>query len=165
MQNKFSLKLMPAMALLLMLVLTGCGGRSLIFAGEAEPEDFSLSFQMPEEFNFELSEEAAASYDFALELTYFAEQMQGWDQIPLYYILTSPTAEQDKRFNFPVKEGEKWLGELLANEHDRIFEQDIEKGIQLTPGKYNLKLYGDSKEQGKPILGIVKVTFKVYKAG
>jgi hypothetical protein len=165
MQNKLGLKSALATASFLMLVLSGCGGRSLIFAGEAEPADFSLSFQMPEEFDFEITGEEIATYDFALELTYFAEQMQGWTEIPLYYILTRPDAEEDKRFNFPVKEGDKWLGELLANEHDRIYEQDIEKGLQLTPGKYNLKLYGDSKEQGKPILGIVKVTFKVYKAG
>lgn len=163
MQSKFGLKLLSAVALLLLMV--GCGDRTLIFAGEAEPADFSLSFQMPEEFDFEITGEEAATFDFALELTYFAEQMQGWTEIPLYYILTRPDSEQDKRFNFPVRQGDKWLGELLANEHDRIYEQDFEKGIQLTPGKYNVKLYGDSKEQGKPILGIVKVTFKVYQAG
>jgi hypothetical protein len=151
--------------LTLLLVLGGCGARSLIFAGEAEPTDFSLSFQMPEEFDFEIADEKGGKFDFAIELTYFAEQMQGWDEIPLYYILTRPDTEEDKRFTLAVKEGDTWRGELLANEQDRIFEQEITRGIELTPGKYTFKLYGDSKEQGKPILGIVKVTFKVYKAG
>ncbi|HHG85750.1 MAG TPA: hypothetical protein ENJ82_13465 [Bacteroidetes bacterium] len=147
---------------ILALTVMSCGNRTLVFAGEAEPENFSLSFKMPEEFDFEILEGAEGKHDFALEVTYFSEQMQGWDQIPLYYILTSPTAESDKRISIPVKDQKDWRGTLLANEHDRIFEQDIATGLDLAAGKYNLKLYGDSKDEGKPILGIVKVTFKVY---
>lgn len=151
---------------LVVLTLFSCGSRSVVFVGEAEPEDFSLSFKMPEEFEFEIPEGGAGTHDFALEITYFSEQMQGWDQIPLYYILTTPNSESDKRVSVSVKEENGgWRGKMLPNEHDRLFEADIVNGLDLQPGKYNFKLYGDSKDEGNPILGIVKVAFKVYKAG
>ncbi|MEM0996482.1 MAG: hypothetical protein AAGN35_05360 [Bacteroidota bacterium] len=155
---------LTAATLIALLFLAGCSSRTVVFVGEAEPDDFSLSFQMPQEFDFTIAEEEGGQHDFALELTYFAEQMQDWEEVPLYYILTRPQGEEDRRFRFKVRDKGEWRGELLANEHDRVFEQDFANGIDLAPGKYNFKLYGDNQNEGKPILGIVKVTFKVYRA-
>lgn len=164
-----SLRIRGGMSLLLMtaiaLCFSACGGKAPIFIGEAEPEDFSLSYQVPQEYTFEITEEGAGKHSFDLELTYFSEQMQGWDAIPLYYIHVAPgNEEKDKRFQVSVKaEDGNWRGELLENENDRKFQQTIESGLQLNAGKHTLKLYGDSREEGKPILGIVKATLKVFK--
>lgn len=148
--------------MLLIFAFSACdGGKKAIFVGEAEPEGFSLSYQKPQEFTFEITEENKGSVDFALELTYFPEQMQGWEEIPLYYILQSPEGEEDKRFKLAVREGDKWRGTELDNGHDWIFEETIQKGVEVKPGKYTFKLFGDSKKEGKSILGIVRVTFKV----
>lgn len=137
--------------------------RQAIFVGESDPADFTLSNTKPETFDFEIPAGSAGPFDFAIELTYFENQMQGWDELPLYYTLTHPDGkEEDKRFTLKLKENGEWRGQLKENQTDRFFEQTINEGLALSSGKYSLKLFGDNKDLAKPILGIVHVTFKVY---
>jgi hypothetical protein len=84
--------------------------------------------------------------------------------LPLYYTLTYPDGKaKDQRFTLKLKdESGGWKGVLQANETDRIFEENIQENLLLSPGKYELKLFGDSQDLAKPILGIVHVVFKVY---
>lgn len=154
-----------ALGLTAMLVLS-CGSvaKRVIFAGESEPVDFSLSNTRPEKYEFELPADVAGPFDFAFELTYFDNQLQGWESLPLYYTLKHPDGhEDDKRFAVKLKdESGQWRGQLKENMTDRILEETANEGLALSPGKYTLNLFGDSKDLSKPILGIVKVTLKVY---
>lgn len=152
------------------LLLTGifffsCNKRTLVYSGLSEPEGFVLSFQKPEVFEFEIEE--AGSYDLALELIYFSEQMQNLNGVlPMYYILEGPGLGdgKDRKFGVEVTEDTgEWRGELQDNEHDRLFEDTFEKDIQLESGKFKLKLYADSQEEGEAVAGMVQITMKVYK--
>lgn len=145
----------------------GTGVKKLIFAGEAEPADFSLSNTHPEVFAFDIPADAQGPFTFALELTYFDNQMQGWESLPLYYTLRHPDGrEEDKRFSLKLKEEDgNWRGELKENLTDRIFEQSIHEDVTLVAGSYAVKLFGDNQDLSKPILGIVRVTWKVYANG
>lgn len=145
---------------------TACGSdsRSLVYAGESDPADFSLSNTKPEQFNFEIAAGKTGPFDFALELTYFDNQMQGWEALPLYFTVVHPDGKEvDKRFSLNLKDEKGgWRGTLKENLTDRVFEETIQTGLALSPGKYTIKLFGDSKDLSKPILGIVHVAFKVY---
>jgi hypothetical protein len=156
---------------LVLVTLTICLGacgvsaeRKAIYVGESDPVDFTLSNTKPEIFAFEIPAEAKGPFDFAVELTYFDNQLQGWDMLPLYYALTKPDGkEEDKRFELKLKDEKGgWRGVLQANQTDRIFEENVNQRLMLSPGKYNVKLFGDNKDLSKPILGIVHVVFKVY---
>ena len=157
----------PAVLLLLAVstLFAACGGnKSAVFAGDSEPEAFMLSFQKPETFTFDIAE--AGSYDFAIELTYYSEQMQNMDgQVPMYYILEGPGMGdgKDRKFAMRVSQEGEWLGELMENEHDRIVEEIFEEDMQLEAGQYSFKLYADSSNEGEPVQGIVRITFKVYQ--
>lgn len=139
--------------------------KTLVTAIEAEPADFSLSNTRPEIYDFEIAAENKGTFAFAFELTYFENQMQGWDALPLYYSLKHPDGkEEDYRFSLALKDEKgEWKGELKENNVDRVTEQTIKDALSLTSGKYQLKLFGDSKDLSKPILGIVRVTFKLYQ--
>lgn len=149
-----------------MLFFQSCGitPRTAIFVGETDPADFSLSNTKPESFAFEVPAGSAATFDFAVELTYFENQMQGWDALPLSYTLTFPDGKEEKKpFLVNVHDDKGgWRGALRENLTDRFFEENISKGLKLAPGKYKLDLFGDSPSVDKPILGIVHVAFKVY---
>jgi hypothetical protein len=150
-----------------LLFLYACGGgtaQRVIFVGESDPADFSLSNTKPESFVFEIPGNEGGPFVFALELTYFENQMQGWESLPLYYMLTRPDGtEEDLRFSLQLKDDKGgWRGTLKENQTDRIFEQEIQLGLALSPGKYSIKIFGDSKDLTKPILGIVHIAFKVY---
>lgn len=153
-----------AAAFLLALTLTACSSKTVHFVGESEPADFSLSFQEPITFSFDISD-AAAKYDWAVELTYFPEQMQGWKEVPVYYIHTTPDAkETDGKFKIPIQDAQgKWLGTLQDNGHDYVTSSTFSTGLTLPAGKHTLKFYGDNVQQGQPILGIVRFTFKVLR--
>lgn len=146
-------------------LISACGGnKSAVFEGVSEPEAFMLSFQKPETFTFDIAE--AGSYDLAIELTYYSEQMQNMDgKVPVYYIIEGPGLGdgKDKKFSLKVKEGEEWIGELMENEHDRVMEEIFEEDFELQAGKHTFKLYADSSTEGEPVQGIVSVAFKVYK--
>jgi hypothetical protein len=152
--------------LLLTAFFLSCGTseKKLIFSGEAEPADFSLSNTRPETFQFEIPADAAGPFTFAIALTYFPNQMQNWEALPLYYTLGYPDGrEEDKRFSLKLKdEAGEWRGTLQKNDTDRLFEESISDGLALPAGKYAFKLFGDSKDLAKPILGIVRVVMKVY---
>lgn len=148
-----------------LLFMAGCSGaeKAPIFVGEVEPDAFTLSFQKPEVFEFNIPEKG--SYQFDLEITYYSEQMQLMgNSLPLYYILEGPGLGDgvDKKFGVQVKnEAGEWRGDLLENEHDRKVQDAISSDVQLESGKHTLKLYADSQEQGQAVQGIVRVTFKV----
>jgi hypothetical protein len=153
-----------ALALALLLIGSGCGGgKQVIFAGEKEPEDFSLSFSQPFEFDVPLTEDISA--DWSVELTYFPEQLQGWNEIPIYYIHGGPDGkETDGKFKIPVKDAKgEWLGTVQENGHDRLTEQTFQSSIKMPKGNHHFKIYGDNTQQGQPILGIVRFTLKVSK--
>ena len=157
---------MAWIALALSMSMLGCSqieSKQLLAAVEAEPEDFSLRNTRPEIFAFEIADQKGP-FDIAFELTYFENQMQGWDALPLYFTLKSPDGkEQDHRFSLTLKDEKgDWKGELKENNADRIIEQVAKAGLDLAAGKYELKLFGDSKDLSKPILGIVRVTMKLY---
>lgn len=158
---------LPAVLLLLVgtLFFAACGGdKSAVFVGDSEPEAFMLSFQKPETFSFDIAE--AGKYDLAIELTYYSEQMQNMDgKVPMYYIIEGPGMGdgKDKKFAMKVSQDGEWMGELMENEHDRIVEEIFEEDMELQVGKYSFKLYADSSNEGEPVQGIVKITFKVYK--
>ena len=149
-----------------MTIMQSCGvaERKAIFVGESDPVDFTLSNTKPEIYNFEIPANESGTFDFAIELTYFENQMEGWDALPLYYTIVSPDGKaEDKRFSLKIKDDKGgWRGILRENQTDRIFEEDISKNLSLQPGKYAVKLFGDNQDLAKPILGIVHVTFKVY---
>ena len=151
----------------LMLALTGCKKErgKAVHVAESEPENFVLSFQKPEVYEFTLKKDG--EYDFALELTYYSEQMQQLGtSIPMYYILEGPGLGNgvDQKFAFPIKtDSGEWLGELLENEHDRVSESIITQDLELKAGKHTLKLYADSQKQGEPVQGMVKIAFQVLK--
>jgi hypothetical protein len=156
-----------SLAMLLgVITLFSCGAvqRTAIYVGESDPADFTLSNTKPEAFAFEIPAEHKGPFDFAIELTYFENQLQGWEALPLYYTLTHPDGkEEDKRFSMSLKDEKgAWRGELKENQTDRIFEQNIQEAMALSPGKYAVKLFGDNTDLAKPILGIVHVAFKVY---
>jgi hypothetical protein len=155
---------LPLFPILLLILSCNTTTSQLIHSATAEPADFSLSNTRPETFPFEIPKEAAGPFSFAIELTYFPNQLQDWDALPLYYTLQHPDGkEEDKRFTLNLKDDKgDWRGELQANGNDKAFEEIIQKDLALPPGKYELKLFGDSKDLAKPILGIVKVAFKVY---
>ncbi len=153
--------------LFLLIALAGCtpqDNRKLLTAIEAEPIDFSLSNTRPEKYSFEVGADQKGPFDIAFELTYFENQMQGWDALPLYFTLKHPDGkEEDHRFSLNLKNDEGgWKGELKENNVDRFFEQTAKESLSLSPGKYDMKLFGDSKDLSKPILGIVRVTMKLY---
>jgi hypothetical protein len=152
--------------LLLLLGLAACGGqKTVLYAGEAEPADFGLSNTKPEMYAFTIPDDHKGPFDVAIELTYFENQMQGWDALPLYYVLVAPDGkETEHRFSLSVKGPDgKWRGELKENNADRFFEETVQKGVALAPGKYTLKLFGDIKDLSKPILGIVRVIVKILE--
>lgn len=140
---------------------SGCGSKQVIFAGENEPADFSLSFSEPITFEVPISAEVAA--DWSVELTYFPEQLQGWNEAPVYYIHTAPDGkETDGKFKIPLKDAKgEWIGEVQENGHDRLTEFTFQSDAKMAPGKHGFKLYGDNTQQGQPILGIVRFTLKV----
>lgn len=151
---------------LALLSLMSCGPveRKLVFAAESDPADFTLSNTKPEVFNVAIPADAQGPFDLGLELTYFDNQMQGWEELPLYYTVQHPdSSEEDKRFALKLKDEKgQWRGNLKENMTDRVFEQDIVTGMNLAAGTHTFKLYGDSKDLTKPILGIVHVSLKVY---
>lgn len=155
---------MAMVATVLIFLSCGVAPRKAIFVGESDPADFTLSNTKPEVYAFEIPASATGPFDFAIEFTYFKDQMQGWDKLPLYYTIVYPDGqEKDKRFNLVLKdEKNEWRGQLKENETDRIFEDTIDKNLQLAPGKYQIKLFGDSNDLSKPILGVVHIAFKVY---
>ena len=148
---------------LLVLGLAGCGAKTVIFAGESEPADFSLSFQEPQEFKYMIQEEGK-EFGWAIELTYFPEQMQGWENVPVYYIHIAPDGkESDGKFTLPIKDSKgEWIGAVQENGHDRRTEVTFKEGLKLAKGQHVMKFYGDNAKQGQPILGIVRFTFKVF---
>jgi len=149
-----------------MLFFLACVGvsRTVLFVGESDPADFTLSNAKPEHFAFEIPTGSSGTFDFGVELTYFENQMQGWDALPLSYTLTFPDGKQEKKqFAIKVRDDKgAWRGTLRENLTDRFFEENIAQGLRLSPGKYALDLAGDSPSLDKPILGIVHVAFKVY---
>lgn len=149
------------------LFLNGCGGGAEpVYAGESEPDEFSLKHKYPEEFKFKIPEGDGGKYKITIELTFFPEQMQDWAEVPLYYILGDPAnadKNRDAKFSIIVKDEMGWKGEMSENEHDRVLEQTVEKSIDMEAGDYVFRLYGDTTDE-KPILGIVKVALKIYKA-
>lgn len=149
---------------LTLLISCGSAPKRVVWVGESDPLDFSLSNTRPESFAFELPSDEKGPFDFAFELTYFDNQLQGWDALPLYYTLQYPDGkEEDKRFSIRLKDEKgEWRGQLKENMTDRVLEETVNGGLPLLPGKYLLKLYGDSKDLARPILGIVHVAFKVY---
>lgn len=151
---------------LALLSLMSCGPveRRLVFVAESDPADFTLSNTKPELFNVVIPADAQGPYDLALELTYFDNQLQGWEDLPLYYTVQHPdSSEEDRRFALKLKDEKGgWRGTLKENMTDRVFEQDIATDVSLAAGAHSFKLYGDSKDLTKPILGIVHVSFKVY---
>lgn len=157
--------LMATCLLLTSTFMWSCGGKEAVFAGESMPEAFILSFQKPETFDFDLAEDG--KYSFALELTYFSEQMQKLEAgIPMYYILEGPSLGngKDKKFLLPIKDDKgEWRGDLEENDHDRKFEATFEEGIELKKGKHTFKLYADSQAEGEAVQGMVAIGFKVYK--
>ncbi len=167
-KTKSSLSAILSLAGLLFLAgifFPGCNKRTLVYSGESEPEGFVLSFQQPEIFQFEILK--PGQYSLTLEIVYFSEQMQDQNGVlPMYYILEGPGLGngKDRKFGVEVLEDTgEWRGELQENEHDRLFEDVVEKAIQLEAGKYKMKLYADSREQGKAIPGMVRISLKVYK--
>ncbi len=138
--------------------------KRVVFAAEAEPADFSLNATKPEVFAFELPANETGPFDLALELTYFDNQLQGWEVLPLAYNLVYPDGKQDRKtFNLRIKDEKgEWRGQLKENMTDRILEENFAAGLSLPSGKYSLQLFGDSQDPTKPILGIVRVTLKVY---
>ncbi len=161
-KTQFSLS---AILLLTGIFFFGCNKKTLVYSGVSEPEGFVLSFQKPEVFEFDIPE--AGAHSLALELVYFSEQMQNLNGVlPMYYILEGPGLGngKDRKFGVEVElDTGEWRGELQDNEQDRIFEEVFEKAIQLEAGKYKLKLYADSQEQGEAVQGMVQITLKVYK--
>lgn len=151
------------LGLAVLLLGSGCGSKQVIFAGENEPADFSLSFSEPITFEVPISEDIAA--DWAVELTYFPEQLQGWNEAPVYYIHTAPDGkETDGKFKIPLKDAKgEWIGTVQDNGHDRLTETTFASGKQMAAGKHSFKIYGDNTQEGQPILGIVRFTFKVSK--
>lgn len=148
--------------LIAVLFLTlGCTKKSVVFVGEAEPAHFSLSFKEPEVFDFDIATEG--KHDWEVELTYFPEQFPDWNEIPIYYIHTAPSGkESEGKFKIPVKdERGEWIGDVMANGHDRKTKAEMASGLLLSPGKHKVKIYGDNGKQGEPIYGIVRLTFKV----
>lgn len=159
--------LSPALGLavgLILLIFSACGtggGGTAVFVGESDPAEFRLDFQKPEIFKFNI--EKAGTYRFALETTYFSEQLQGWDHIPVYFILVkSDKKEMEKEVEIPLKENGEWRGKVLENETDRIFEATLAEGIELPAGEQEFRLYGNTTSE-KPIMGMVHLAFKVYK--
>lgn len=153
--------------LALLFLLTSCGGgggSAAVFIGEVDPPEFKIRHKYPESFDFEITEEDGNRFDFALELTYFSEQMQDWEKtpIPLYYILEGGESEADKKFGLTVHDGSDWVGTVLENGYDRRFEETFEKGIELKPGKYKFRLFANTPNE-KDLLGIVHLAFKVFK--
>lgn len=139
----------------------GSGNGSVVHVSESKPEDFTLDFQKPEIFTFEINEEG--EYNFGLEFTYFSEQLQGWDKLPVYYIHIQPDkSESDKKVDIPLKENGEWKGKLLDNGQDRVLEGELAQGVRLQAGEHELRLYGNTSSE-KPILGIVSLAFKVYE--
>jgi hypothetical protein len=152
-----------ACAVLVVMFASGCGSKQVVFAGEKEPEDFSLSFSQPFEFQVPVTE--AMQADWSVELTYFPEQLQGWNEIPVYYIHGGPDGkETDGKFKIPVKDAKgEWIGTPQENGHDRLTEMTFQSGKDMAPGQHTFKIYGDNTQQGQPILGIVRFTLKVSR--
>jgi hypothetical protein len=152
-----------ALAFAMLTTFQSCGSKQVVFAGEKEPADFSLSFSEPLAFTVPVTSDIDA--DWSVELTYFPEQLQGWKEIPVYYIHAGPDGkETDGKFKIPVKDAQDaWIGTVQENGHDRLTEMTFEVGAKMAAGDHQFKIYGDNTQQGQPILGIVRFTFKVSK--
>jgi hypothetical protein len=148
------------------LALLGCepAQRTAIAVAESDPADFSLSNTKPETFHFQVPADAKGPFDLALELTYFENQLQGWESLPVRYAVVGADGKEEfQKAELKLKDDKgEWRGKLSENMSDRAFEESLKEGMALSPGAYDFKLLGDNQDSTRQILGIVHLAFKVY---
>jgi hypothetical protein len=151
------------LAVMAMTLLTACGGGggTVVDSAYAEPADFSLTPGHHEVLRLTVPEDG--KYNLDVEVTYFSEQMQGMDALPMSCLLTAGGVTREEKFSIPVRKDGQWLGTLVKEGGmDYLVKQTVITGIDLKQSDAEFHLRAETPAE-QPILGMVKLEVKLVK--